>query len=273
MSKDSSKAELKADGWLSKILNRRKNKPGGTRKRFGGPLRIIVTVLLIFAISQLLAAFIADLFLSLLHPHIDARGLLNNSTPGQFFYVALAEATAVGLVLWVLKRRGLSAGAIGLGRKPRWNDLKRAVLGFGAFYVLLIIVNALMALLFPGLSTNQTQDVGFNSLNSPLDHLLAFVGLVLLPPLGEEPLIRGYLYSGLRSRWAMTPALIVTSLLFGLAHLQTGSGAALLWTAGADTFMLSVILVYLREKTGALYAGMLVHALNNAIAFVVHFHP
>jgi membrane protease YdiL (CAAX protease family) len=32
-----------------------------------------------------------------------------------------------------------------------------------------------------------------------------------------------------------------------------------------------MVLVYLRETTGALYAGMLVHALNNLIAFGVHF--
>jgi membrane protease YdiL (CAAX protease family) len=54
--------------------------------------------------------------------------------------------------------------------------------------------------------------------------------------------------------------------------LQTGQGASLLWAAGVDTFVLSLVLVYLREKTGALYAGMLVHSLNNLIAFGVHFH-
>jgi membrane protease YdiL (CAAX protease family) len=85
-------------------------------------------------------------------------------------------------------------------------------------------------------------------------------------------LVRGYLYSGLRKSWKFLPALLVTSLLFGLAHLQLGSGAAVLWAAGVDTFTLSLVLVYLRETTGALYAGMLVHSLNNLIAFGVHFH-
>jgi membrane protease YdiL (CAAX protease family) len=31
------------------------------------------------------------------------------------------------------------------------------------------------------------------------------------------------------------------------------------------------VLCFLRERTGALYAGMLVHMLNNLIAFGVHF--
>jgi membrane protease YdiL (CAAX protease family) len=87
-----------------------------------------------------------------------------------------------------------------------------------------------------------------------------------------EILVRGYLYSGLRSNWKFLPAALLTSLMFGLAHLQLGSGAAVVWAAGIDTFVLSMVLVYLREKTGVLYAGILVHALNNLIAFGVHFN-
>jgi membrane protease YdiL (CAAX protease family) len=61
----------------------------------------------------------------------------------------------------------------------------------------------------------------------------------------------------------------MTSFIFGAAHLELGSGSPLVWGAAIDTFLLSVVLVYLREKTGALYAGMLVHMLNNLIAFLV----
>jgi membrane protease YdiL (CAAX protease family) len=66
--------------------------------------------------------------------------------------------------------------------------------------------------------------------------------------------------------------MVVTSLLFGMAHLQSGENASLIWSAALDTFVLSLILVYLRETTGALYAGVLVHSLNNLIAFIGHFH-
>ncbi|MGH9351096.1 MAG: lysostaphin resistance A-like protein, partial [Terriglobia bacterium] len=90
-------------------------------------------------------------------------------------------------------------------------------------------------------------------------------------PLGEETLVRGYLYSGLRKYWRFWPALLFTSLLFGAAHLEFGAGGPLVWAAAIDTFLLSVVLCYLRERTGALYAGILVHMLNNLIAFGVHF--
>jgi membrane protease YdiL (CAAX protease family) len=131
-------------------------------------------------------------------------------------------------------------------------------------------VNIGLSSIFPELN-KEKQDVGFNALNSSLDYLLALFSLVILPPIGEEILVRGYLYSGLRVRLSYVKAMLITSLMFGLAHLQLGNGTAVVWAAGIDTFVLSMVLVHLREKTGALYAGMLVHALNNLIAFGVHF--
>jgi membrane protease YdiL (CAAX protease family) len=242
------------------------------RATFGSPWRIILNVLLIFVVSQVVAVFFVELFLSLLHPHANLSNLLDQSAPAQFSYILIAESLAVALVLFVIRRRGLELNAIGLGRKPTWRDLKKAAIGFAVFYGLLILATLVISALIPSFNTNQAQDVGFNSLNSTLDGILAFASLVILPPLGEETLIRGYLYSGLRARWKFVPAMLVTSLIFGLAHLQLGSGAAALYAAGLDTFVLSVVLVYLRESTGALYAGMLVHSLNNVVAFGVHFH-
>ena len=239
---------------------------------FGAPWQIIVNVLLFFVASQAIAIFLVELFLSLLHPHADLGSALDNSAPAQFFYILVAESLAVTLVYYVLKRRGLKLSSIGLGRKPAWRDLKKAIIGFVGFYAILILATVIVSALFPSFNTNQTQNVGFNALNTGLDTVFAFAALVILPPLGEETLVRGYLYSGLRSRWRFVPAMLVTSLLFGLAHLQLGDGAAALWAAGLDTFVLSLVLVYLRESTGALYAGMLVHSLNNVVAFGVHFH-
>lgn len=266
MSADSSDKTGLIANWKARRAN---HKPVN---KFGNPLLVIANVLIIFILSQLAAAFIAGAILSAIHPHANFNDLINNSAPGEFLYVILAEAMAVGLVLMVLKNRGLGLANIGLGRRPRWGDLKKAVIGFFVFYALLIVANLVLSQIFPALNSNQTQDVGFNHLNGSIDQIVAFAALVILPPLGEEPLVRGYLYTGLRSRWKFWSAAVVTSLLFGAAHLDTGSGPAALWSAGLDTFILSLVLVYLREKSGALYAGMLVHMLNNMVAFGVHFH-
>jgi membrane protease YdiL (CAAX protease family) len=252
---------------ISRKKSGNKNLPGN----FGGPWRVIGTTVAIFIVSQLFAAFLVELFLGILHSGTSPTGSLDGSAPAQFFYVGMAELGAAWLVIKMVKRRGLKLSSIGLGRRPAGVDLIKGLLGFAAFFLILIVVNGILAFFFPHINS-ETQDVGFNTLNNPLDQTLALIALVIFPPLGEETLVRGYLYSGLRKSWKFVPAMLVTSLLFGLAHLQLGSGAAVLWAAGVDTFTLSLVLVYLRETTGALYAGMLVHSLNNLIAFGVHFH-
>ncbi len=200
-----------------------------------------------------------------------SKNILDQSAAAQFFYILLAEALAVGTVMLLLRRRRLGLRSIGFGRRPAWRDAKWAALGFVAFYGLLLLSTVIISLLIPSFDINAPQDVGFNVLSTPLDRIIALVALVILPPLGEETLMRGYLYSGLRSRLKFWPALIITSLLFGAAHLSTGVSGAL-WAAGVDTFVLSVVLVYLRERSGALYAPIMVHGLNNLVAFFAHFH-
>jgi hypothetical protein len=236
---------------------------------FGGPARVILSVLGIFLLSQFVAAFLLEAVYGIIRP--GSKNILDQSAAAQFFYILLAEALAVGCVVWVLRRRRLKLGAIGFGRRPQWRDVKWAALGSVVFYGALITVTAILTLLIPSFNVNAPQDVGFNILSTPLDRMIALIALVILPPLGEETLMRGYLYSGLRSRLKFWPAMLITSLLFGAAHLSTGVRGAL-WAAGVDTFVLSVVLVYLREKTAALYAPIMVHGLNNLVAFFAHFH-
>jgi len=242
------------------------------KANLGRPWVVIITTLLIFFASQFVAALVVITTLAIFQPGSSFIDLLDQSAPVQFFYVLAAESLVVGLTLITVKKwRKLSLGSIGFGRWPKWRDFTRALGGAAAFYGLLIISAILIKYLVPDLDTDEAQDVGFGTLNSSLDHLMAFTALVIFPPIGEETLMRGYLYSGLRAYWRFVPALLVTSVLFGIAHLRTGGPGVTLWIAGINTFLLSIILVYLRERTGALYAPMMVHAANNLIVFGVHF--
>lgn len=249
---------------------------GVTRKErhkdFGNPWLVVSIALAAFFISQFAAALILGIGLALFRPEASISELLDQSAPTQFFYVLIAEGLVLALTIAVVKQwRNLGLSSIGLGRLPRWRDFTRALGGAAVFYGLLIISSILITFFVPDLDTDKLQDVGFDALNTSLDTLLAFTALVLLPPIGEETLMRGYLYSGLRSRMRFVPAMLITSVLFGIAHLGTGSSGTPLWIAGINTFLLSLVLVYLRERTGALYAPMLVHAANNLIAFGIHF--
>ena len=243
-----------------------------TPRGFGSLSLVVFNTVVIFILSQFIAAFVVMALASVFHGNSASASVLDDSIAAQFFYVLIAESLSVWLVLKLIQRRGLKLLAIGLGRKPTWGDATKAVVGFLVYYALLVVITLVMAWLLPNFNTDQKQYLGFNNINSTGDNILAFVALVILPPLGEETLVRGYLYSGLRSKLKYLPALLVTSLIFGLAHLEIGNGNPLVWGAAIETFVLSIVLVHLREKTGALYAGMLVHLANNLIAFGVHFH-
>ena len=76
---------------------------------------------------------------------------------------------------------------------------------------------------------------------------------------------------GLRTNLPVVPAAIITSILFGAAHLQFGSDKPLLWIAAMDTFALSMVLVWMRVKTQNLWAPITLHMLKNTVAFVLLF--
>jgi membrane protease YdiL (CAAX protease family) len=236
------------------------------KNNLGSPAWLIISTIAIFIISQAIAVLAIGIFFGFLHSGQQPK--FDESIVAQFFYVLIAEALAAWLAIKLVKIRGLGLSAIGLGRLPRLDDLIKAGIGFAAFYGLLIFAGIIINAFSPDLN-NQKQDLGFTSLTNELDNILAFIALVLLPPIGEEILVRGYLFSGLRKLWRFWPVALVTSIIFGLAHLEFGAGKPLVWAAAIDTALLSIVLAFLRERTGALYAGMLLHVLNNLIAFFV----
>jgi len=125
--------------------------------------------------------------------------------------------------------------------------------------------------LFPSLNFEQEQEIGFSTAVSGLTLVPIFISLVVLPPVVEEILARGFLYTGLRTKLKPILATLITSVLFAVAHLQWGEGAPLLWVAAIDTFVLSMVLCYLRETTGRLAAPIMLHAIKNGIAFAALF--
>jgi hypothetical protein len=134
----------------------------------------------------------------------------------------------------------------------------------GLFVIGLIIIDAL----FP-INTNQEQALGFTRGVDGMELAMAFVGLVILPPIAEEIIFRGFFYGTLRAnkirKWS---AIIVTSVLFGALHLFGAADGGLLWIAFVDTFILSVVLCYFREKNGTLWASIGIHALKNGLVFL-----
>ena len=244
---------------------------GESRPRSYGPLAAFLYGMVFFWVAQFGAAVAIIIALRLSGWGQDRIvQWLEQAIIGQFMFILLAEAATVYGIYWALKRRDLGMRFIG------WNRLQLryvwlALAGFGVYFVSYIVVVVVMAQLVPSLNIEQEQQVGFQGASSAKDLALTAISLVILPPLAEEILFRGFLFTGFRTAWKFLPAAIVTSVLFAVGHLQFGSGAPLLWVAAIDTFVLSLVLCYMREKTGSLWPSIFIHAIKNGLAFSALF--
>ncbi len=156
--------------------------------------------------------------------------------------------------------------ALGLRDWPTWTDIGLAPAGL---IVYLLIATGLTALfsLFPWFDAGETQEVGFSVYIAGFDRVVAFMILVLVAPIVEEIIFRGWLYDKLRGktleRYSNAVSIVVSNLLvsvlFGIVHMQ--------WNVGVNVFAMSVVMCALREITGTIYAGILLHMLKNGIAF------
>lgn len=92
--------------------------------------------------------------------------------------------------------------------------------------------------------------------------LLSAALTCVVAPICEEMLFRGYIFTALRNWRGTLPAALITAVVFGGVHY--GSAPALdLVPLGALGFGLCLLYRY----TGSLYPCMIVHSLNNSIAF------
>lgn len=199
-------------------------------------------------------------------------------------YTALSYLLALVLIvfvpirakkLWLKRHRVNSKGDnepsidredLGLKGWPTWTDIGLAPVGF-IFYMFLAAGLAAIFSCFPWFQADEAQQLGFSIYSTGLDRAIAFLILVVVAPVAEEIIFRGWLYGKLRETFhgimpkttGMLLAIFLTSLLFGIVHLQ--------WNVGVNVFALSVVLCGLREVTGTIYAGILLHMLKNGVAF------
>lgn len=231
------------------------------------PLTSTVLIVLVFFASQAAAGIIIAIYPAFRNWTSDqGSAWLASSILAQFVYVLLAEVFAVWLVFGLLKRAHVTKAQIGL-IKPRFRDIAYALTGYAIYFVCYFIIILIAGHFSHLLNVDQPQKLGFDGASGKQLYLV-FISLVLLPPIAEEIMFRGFLFTSLRRKFKLRYAVILTSLLFGIAHLEFGNGAPLLWVAALDTFTLSCVLCNLRERSNSLWPSIMLHALKNTVAFV-----
>lgn len=255
---------------LVRYISQSKHQKKRTEKVNWDGYDAVALTVAVYLVAQLAAMLIFSIALAFGGSGAEASGELRTSVTSQFFYILMVEGFTLASLHGLLKLRGKNLRSLGLVR-PKWVDIAYAFSGFAVYIFALICVMALVAAVFPNVDLEQKQQIGFEDARTSLQLVLVFLSLVVLVPFTEEVLARGFLYLGLKQHLPKIAAVIITSVLFAVAHLQFGSDAPLLWAAAIDTFLLSLVLIFLRDVSGRLWAPIGLHALKNGIAFLALF--
>lgn len=240
------------------------------KKNYRPITTVIITIFIYFAAQIVAAIIFSGIAIILKAKNASALTWIQDNVWTTFGFVLIVEIVTLYLLYIFLKFRKMTFKQIGLNN-PNAKYIGYALGGFAVYFVLYILGLAVSKALVPELNLDQKQEIGFNTTTTGISLIPVFFSLVILPPITEEIVARGFLFGGLRTKLPLMVSAVITSILFASAHLG-GAKDGLLWVAAIDTFMLSLVLCYLREKTGSLWPSIGLHAMKNGLAFVVLFN-
>lgn len=94
--------------------------------------------------------------------------------------------------------------------------------------------------------------------NYKLANILSFIDIVIIAPIIEEIFFRGLLFTSLAKKWNIQKAILLSSIVFGIAHTDI---------IGATIFGIVLSTIYIKSKS--LFAPIIIHIANNALAFII----
>lgn len=175
---------------------------------------------------------------------------------------ALFVTALGGLILHTfIKTRG---GLAALGfKRTNIDDMVTVLPVFFGYFLTIAGVFTLISVYLPSVDLDQTQSTGFEDGQQSIELIAAFFTLVILAPIYEEALFRGFAFQGVAKRYGYWPAAIVTSGLFGLAHMQLN--------VGIDTFVLGMFASWLVWHTKSIWPAIALHMIKNILAYLFIF--
>jgi membrane protease YdiL (CAAX protease family) len=194
------------------------------------------------------------------------EGALKDLPPTYVAAVAISQALlslAVLGFLWLLVRsRGTEPFWPSLG----WKKFSSAI-PHGALAVRFVLGGAALALAIQAASAlvGERSSVPLEDFFRDRPSVLMMTALgVLVAPLIEETLFRGFLYPIVARSFGVPIGILVTGTLFGLAHSLQLAGA---WKQVALVTVVGIVLTYIRARTGTVLASFLVHLGYNSFLF------
>lgn len=90
-----------------------------------------------------------------------------------------------------------------------------------------------------------------------------FLVAVVFAPFVEEIFFRGFLFQGFRQKYGWVHAMLLSSVIFAVAHLDPASLI--------PTFILGLVIAYLFHRSNSIWPGIILHFLINGFSLCAVF--
>lgn len=181
--------------------------------------------------------------------------------------VAYLAASALAVAVMARTLRGQQPRpAVLLGLLPfRAAGLAFGVVAYGVFIAAAGVVGVAFSLLFgPGVSVGVlAQGLAPAPLRDPAAAAIYASLAVLVAPVLEETIFRGFVYPGLRRKLPPALAMIASAIMFSITHVGLPVPALL------GLAVLAVALAFALERTRNLYVPIGMHITHNALVFAL----
>jgi uncharacterized protein len=229
---------------------------------------ILLGLLLLFGLDVLIGLSIAFMLnisdFGYYLPFDLEHSLEEGSVPVNFVFYTISRVGALLLLLNFLRRRSVSLRSIGFRSFNYKTSAKVILLSVFIFFVLVALAFFVVHLIYPEANLDQEQDIFFRYATDRHELLLAFISVALIAPVAEETIFRGFMLPVLKKRFGIVLAILITSLLFGLIHVQLNIVVM--------TFVLGLLLGWIVYKTSSIWPAILFHSLKNSVAFLLIFY-
>lgn len=232
----------------------------------------LTEILLVLALGNVLGAA--------LYPFLVSDAVLSGTASdnamtfasGLLIFLRLGSAAAIGLTLLYFRSGKTPRNAgLTLNNKPLSELLRQ---GFVLGLISSFLVGLLFAVhsIFPlgeGLAAWWTYD------ETPINTAFVISVLatsVLIPPLTEEILMRGYNRVRLVESFGPMSGVVLTGLVFGLSHTRYFQADGMMLLFLCEILLSSILWTYVAQKTGSILPSFIAHAMSNGIATAILFN-
>lgn len=183
----------------------------------------------------------------------------NTLYSGTLTGLTIAIVLMTGLYFIALRPKNLSWKEVGVRSFSTKYWLKIPI------WLLVTIILSVAVVLLTSLLGNSVDNSKTESLQQNINLFTILIGIIsagVVSPVYEEIFYRGFIYRWLRVRLGMNWGIVISSLIFTIAHFPT-------LNAMPVNFINGVVFAWVYEKTGSVIPGMIVHGVFNTIAVLL----